>query len=245
MSQQSGRDNEAGVERVKLSGVRRIIADRMMESLSSSAQLTFHAEVDATRLFTLRAQWKREGSPISLEDCFISAFARCLARHRLLNGITDLEAVTFSDAVHIAVAIATPSGLMTPVIRDAAEKNLLSVAMTRKELIARALRNELKVSEMKGATATLSNLGNSRVQHFTPILNAGQLVLLGLGCVTPRLVMGPDGVEQRSMIGISLTVDHRIVDGAPAGEFLTSLCEEVEKFESPSVERQSLNSSPR
>src|SRR3546814_10588586 len=145
------------------------------------------------------------------------------------NGIAGKDEITLFEAVHIAVAIAAPDGLKTPVIRDACTKTVEAVAAERKDFVARAIARKLQVSEMKGGTATISNLGMSRVQHFTPILNSGQMVLLGMGTITPRLALDADGkLVERKMIGLSLTVDHRVGDGARAGRLLTRLCEEIE-----------------
>src|SRR3546814_9307834 len=113
---------ESGTRRVPISGVRRFIADRMMESLHSAAQLTFHAEADAGRLLELRANWKAEGKVAGVEDCLIVAFARALAAQPDLNGIAGGDDIVLSDAVHVAIAIAAPDGLKTPVIRNAEMK---------------------------------------------------------------------------------------------------------------------------
>ncbi|MDB5713948.1 MAG: 2-oxo acid dehydrogenase subunit [Sphingomonadales bacterium] len=223
--------SEANTRITRISGVRRFIADKMMESLASSAQLTFHGEADAGRFLELRAGWKRDGIASSIEDCLIVAFARTLKAQPDLNGTATRDEIALSDAVHIAIAIASQDGLKTPVIRNADAKSLEAITGERKDFAARASTRKLQVSEMKGATATISNLGTTRVQHFTPILNNGQMVLLGIGCVTSRLSLDADrNVIERQMLGLSLTVDHRVVDGEPAGRFLTQLCQEIETF---------------
>lgn len=221
-------DEEPGVRRVRIGGVRRFIADRMIESLAEAAQLSFHAEADLTPLLRRRAEWKAAGSPVGIEDCLIAAFVKALGAQPDINGTVTKDEVILSDAIHIAVAISAPDGLKTPVIRDAGSKSLEAIAVERRELVARALARKLQVSEMKGGTATISNLGITRVQHFTPILNNGQMALLGIGCVTPRLALEDGKLVERSMIGLSLTVDHRVVDGEPAGRLLTRICEEIE-----------------
>lgn len=224
--------DDPGTRRIRIGGVRRFIADRMVESLAGAAQLSFHGEADATRLLQLRSGWKSEGSPVSIEDCLILAFARALAGQPDLNGTADKDEIVLSSAIHIAIAIAAPDGLKTPILRDAGIKSLEAIAEERKDLVARALNRKLQVSEMKGGTATISNLGMTRVHHFTPILNSGQMVLLGIGCIVPRLALGSTGeLIERKMLGLSLTVDHRVVDGEPAGRLLTRLCEEIESFD--------------
>ena len=220
---------EAGTRRVRIGGVRRFIADRMRESLAEAAQLSFHAEADATALLRCRAEWKAAGSPVGIEDVLIMVLARALAAQPDLNGTVEKDEILVSDAVHIAIAIAATDGLKTPVIRDAGAKSAEAIAVERRDLVARAQARKLQVSEMKGGTATISNLGMTRVQHFTPILNSGQMVLLGIGCMTPRLALDDVGaVFERQMLGLSLTVDHRVVDGEPAGRLLTQICRGIE-----------------
>lgn len=224
-------DEESGTRRVRIGGVRRFIADRMLESLAEAAQLSFHAEADASALLRQRAAWKATGSPIGVEDCLIAAFAKALGAHPDINGTVTRDEIILSDAIHVAIAIAAPDGLKTPVLRDAGTKTVEQIAIERRDLVTRALAKKLQVSEMKGGTATVSNLGMTRVQHFTPILNSGQMALLGIGCVTPRLAFdGAGNVIERQMLGLSLTVDHRVVDGEPAGRLLTRVCHEIEAF---------------
>jgi len=231
MANASGTE-DTGVRRVRLGGVRRFIADRMMESLGTAAQLSFHGEADASRLLALRASWKTEGKATGIEDCLIACFARALASQPDLNGTAGVDEILLSPTVDIAVAIAAPDGLKTPVIRNVEQKSAEAIGAERKDLVARAFAGKLQVSEMKGGSATISNLGNSRVQHFTPILNSGQMVLLGIGAITSRLALGEGGaIRERKMMGLSLTVDHRVVDGEPAARLLTRICEEIETFD--------------
>lgn len=229
MATTAASEEDPGVRRIRIGGVRRFIADRMLESLADAAQLSFHAEADATGLLRQRAEWKVAGSPIGIEDCLISAFVAALGAQPEINGTVTKDEIILSGAIHVAIAIAAPDGLKTPVIRDAGTKSLEQIATERRELVSRALARKLQVSEMKGGTATISNLGMTRVQHFTPILNGGQMALLGIGCVTPRLALDGDGkLLERQMLGLSLTVDHRVVDGEPAGRLLTRICSEIE-----------------
>src|SRR3546814_20857483 len=126
------------------------MADRMMESLGSAAQLTFHGEADATHLLALRAGWKRDGRVAGVEDCVIVALARALAAPPDLNGIAGKDEITLFEAVHIAMAIAAPNGLKTPVIRDACTKHVKAVAPESKVFVARALPRHTQASETKG-----------------------------------------------------------------------------------------------
>jgi pyruvate/2-oxoglutarate dehydrogenase complex dihydrolipoamide acyltransferase (E2) component len=221
----SGAAEELGT---RLSGTRRVIAQRMMQSLSTTAQLTYQTDADITELLVRRAAWKAAGLRIGIEDCVIAALARALLAHPQLNGTVEGDVVRIAPAVDVSVAISVGGGLMTPVIRDAAGLDLPAVVAARAGLVERARAGALQVSEMKGGTTTVSNLGLTVVRHFTPILNGGQLTLLGLGRIETRIARGADGgIVDRQLIGLSLTADHRVVDGEPAGRFLGEICERL------------------
>jgi len=217
---------ESGGQR--LAGARRVIARRMMQSLAASAQLTYHTDADVTELMARRAAWKARGVGISLEDCAIAALAGALAAQPQLNGTLQDDVLKLEASVDVAVAISVGGGLMTPVVRNADRLDLAGVAAARADLVARARSGALKVSEMKGGTTTLSNLGLTVVRHFTPILNGGQLTLLGLGRIETRLARSATGeIVERLSLGLSLTADHRVVDGEPAGHLLGEICERL------------------
>jgi pyruvate dehydrogenase E2 component (dihydrolipoamide acetyltransferase) len=211
-----------------LAGARRVIAQRMMRSLATTAQLTYQTEVDITELLARRSAWKAAGLRIGVEDCAIAALAQALGAHPQLNGVTDGEVLKLASAVDVSVAISVGAALMTPVIRGADRLDLLGIAEARAALVERARAGRLQVSEMKGGTTTISNLGLTVVRHFTPILNGGQLTLLGLGRVETRLARNAAGeIVDRQTLGLSLTADHRIVDGEPAGRLLDAVCERL------------------
>lgn len=222
---------ETGERRYLLSGMRKMIAQKMVRSLHDAAQLSFHAEADITALLDRRRALAEQGRRISVEDFVLCAYARVLAGHRIFNATIEDDLVIEHGPVHVAVAIASPSGLMTPVLRDADRASLDSLAAQRIDLVARAATGAVKVSEMKGATATLSNLGRSRVRFFTPVLNHPQTSILGIGTVDDSLALDPAGQPvARHRLGLSLTVDHRLIDGAPAAAFLNEICDRLEDF---------------
>ena len=215
----------------KLSGIRAVIAERMLGSLHEAAQLTYFADADITGLLEKRATWKEAGRKIGIEDCIIAALARALAEFPSFNAHCEGDTFTPLKGMDIAVAISSPAGLMTPVVRSAQSASLDDIAASRRDLVARAMEGRLKVSEMKGGSFTISNLGLTRVQHFTPILNRPQVALLGLGRIEPVARPHSDGgVLWGQKIGLSLTADHRVVDGDPSGQFLARICEELEDF---------------
>ncbi len=201
---------------LKFTGIRGLIARKMHESLATTAQLSFFADADASSLTAARAAWKSAGHKIGYEDLVIHALARILPRFPLFNAHEIDGAVQPQAAINIAAAISLPGALVAPCVFDCAAKDLPTIAAERASLVARAPINKLTVKEMSGGTISISNLGLTRVRHFTPILNRPQTAIIGLG----RIANGT--------LGLSLTVDHRAIDGAPAGDFLTALCEALE-----------------
>ncbi len=197
-----------------------------------SAQLTHHAQCDMTGLNTKKKQLAENGTKVSAEDLFIEAVSNTLPRHVDLNGTVSSKEVHLSKPIHISVAMALPGSLLVaPAIFDTQEKSLKELRAARQDLATRAKTNKLTVTEMTGGTFSVSNLGLSRVHHFTPILNTPQIAILGIGCATKKAIRLEDGsVDFRSFVGLSLTFDHRAVDGAPAADFLTDLCQEIERY---------------
>lgn len=219
-----------GVEslRAPLRGARKVIAEHMMQSLHGSAQLSFHTTSDVTELLSARVRWKATGRAISIEDCIIAAIADVAADNRQANGTVTEDGLLLHEDVNVAVAISINALLLTPVIRQADKLSLDEIAARRRDLVEKAKASRLQTSEMTGGTVTISNLGLTTVRHFTPILNKGQLVILGVGRIEPRLVMNEEGaIEQRQEIGLSLTVDHRFIDGEPAAQILGAIGERL------------------
>lgn len=217
------------VRTVPLKGVRGMIADAMVKSLATAAQLTHHASADATMLLAEKARLAEAGVKVSVEDLLMLAVIRALKTVPDANGKVDGKEVQLHEIVDLCVAIALPGNLLVaPAIFGAGEMDVAALRAARQDLAARAKINKLSVTEMTGGTFTISNLGLTRVEHFTPILNQGQICILGIGCMTDRLVKSADVIELRPHIGLSLTFDHRALDGAPAGDLLTALCREIE-----------------
>ena len=219
-----------GVRTVPLKGVRGMIADAMVKSLSTAAQLTHHSSADATALMAEKARLADTGVKASVEDLLMLAVVRALKKHPNANGKVDGREVYLHDSIDLSVAIALPGNLLVaPAIFGADQMDVSALRTARQDLAARAKINKLTVTEMMGGTFTVSNLGLTRVEHFTPILNQGQICILGIGRMVDRAVRADDGgIELRPYVGLSLTFDHRALDGAPAGDLLTSLCDEVE-----------------
>ncbi len=220
---------DQGVKVVPIRGVRAMIADKMQKSLSEAAQLTHHAECDVTALNAKKAALAEAGDKVSVEDLLIEIVVGVLQRHPDINGTVQGKEVHLSKAVDISVAMALPGNLLVaPAIFDAQDEGLMELRASRRDLSSRAKTNKLSVTEMTKGTFTISNLGLSRVHQFTPILNTPQIGILGVGCAVMRPVQGENGIELRPHIGLSLTFDHKAIDGAPAADFLTDLCNTIE-----------------
>jgi 2-oxoglutarate dehydrogenase E2 component (dihydrolipoamide succinyltransferase) len=224
----------------KLSRLRTIIAERMVESLQISAQLTTVVEADITKIARLRDHAKgdfeaREGVKLSFLPFFALATCEALREHPAVNASIDLEAgtATYHDAVHLGVAVDTPRGLLVPVIRDASDLNLAGLARKIADLADRTRGNHINPDELGGGTFTLTNTGSRGALFDTPIINQPQVGILGTGAVVKRAIVidDPDGGEViavRNMVYLALTYDHRMVDGADAARFLTTVKDRLE-----------------
>jgi 2-oxoglutarate dehydrogenase E2 component (dihydrolipoamide succinyltransferase) len=226
---------------VKLPRLRQVIAQRMSESLRVSAQLTTVQEVDVTRIARLRSRAKaeferREGVKLTFLPFFAKATVEALKQYPQVNASIDEESkeVTYHGAVHLAIAVDTPRGLLVPVIPNADELNIAGLARHIADLAARTRDNRVGPNELSGGTFTITNIGSSGALFDTPIINQPQVAILGTGAITkePKVITGPDGddvVAVRSVCYLPLTYDHRLIDGADAGRFVTAIRERLEE----------------
>jgi 2-oxoglutarate dehydrogenase E2 component (dihydrolipoamide succinyltransferase) len=217
------------------SRLRRIIAERMVQSLHISAQLTSVIEVDVTKIASLRNKVKesfvaREGIKLSFLPFFAKVSIESLNEFPIVNATIseDASQITYSDAVHLAVAVDTPRGLLVPVIRNAGDLTIAGLARKIQDVANRTRDNKVTPDELSGGTFTLTNTGSRGSLFDTPIINQPQVAILGTGAVVkkPVVVKGEDGSDQiaiRQMVYLALTYDHRIVDGADAARFLSSM----------------------
>jgi 2-oxoglutarate dehydrogenase E2 component (dihydrolipoamide succinyltransferase) len=224
----------------KLSRLRQVIAARMVESLQTSAQLTTVVEVDITKIARLRAQAKddferREGVKLSFLPFFAVAAVEALKAHPNVNSSVDTEAntVTYHEAEHLGIAVDTERGLLVPVIHNAGDLNLGGIARKIADLAERTRTNKVSPDELGGGTFTITNTGSRGALFDTPIINQPQVGILGTGAVVKRPVVISDPnlgetIAIRSMVYLALSYDHRIVDGADAARFLTTIKERLE-----------------
>jgi 2-oxoglutarate dehydrogenase E2 component (dihydrolipoamide succinyltransferase) len=221
--------------------LRKVIAERMVESLQISAQLTSVVEVDVTRIASLRNRSKaafesREGVKLSFLPFFAKAACEALKQYPNVNATLDQEAgtVTYFDSEHIGVAVDTERGLLVPVIRDAGDLNIGGLARKINDLAERTRTNKLSPDELSGGTFTITNTGSRGALFDTPIINQPQVAILGTGAVVKRPVVttddtGADVISVRQMVYLALTYDHRLVDGADAARFLSAIKARLEE----------------
>ncbi|MBK9740623.1 MAG: 2-oxoglutarate dehydrogenase, E2 component, dihydrolipoamide succinyltransferase [Actinobacteria bacterium] len=224
----------------KMSRLRKVIAERMVNSLQVSAQLTTVVEVDVTRIANLRNKVKRdfearEGVKLSFLPFFCKASVEALKAFPQVNATINIDegTITYFDAEHLGIAVDSERGLLVPVIRDAGDLNIAGLARRIADLAERTRTNKLSPDELSGGTFTVTNTGSRGALFDTPIINQPQVAILGTGAVVKRPVIVPDATGQdvisiRSMVYLALTYDHRLVDGADAARFLSTMKQRLE-----------------
>jgi pyruvate dehydrogenase E2 component (dihydrolipoamide acetyltransferase) len=217
---------------VAFDGIRKVVAERLHESLQTMAQVTVSREAEVGGLVARRAQLAPGfeaaiGLRLTYTDLLVESVARLLPEHPLLNSTLEESSIVISDAVHMGVAVALDDGLIVPVIRDAHAKSLADIARARTELAQKAQAGTLGMDEIEGGTFTISNLGAFGADSFTPIVNPPQCAILGVGRIVEKPVAADGEVRVRPTMWLSLTFDHRLVDGAPAARFLQALADRL------------------
>jgi len=222
------------VKVIPFEGMRKIIADNMHASLQNAAQLTAFTEVDVTEMVRfrdlMRAEYKKDDSvKISYNDIIVMATARALMRHRIMNSTLVGEEILVHDTVHLGIAVALSEGLIVPKLRNAEKKNLLQIAWEVRQLAQKAREGALCVEEVTDGTFTISNVSMLGMDGFTPVLNPPETGILGVGRVIEKPAVFNGEITIRHMMTLSLTFDHRVVDGAPAMTFLKDLARYLEQ----------------
>ena len=215
---------------IPFAGMRQAVAEAMTDSLHSMAQLTLTSHADVTALAGLRdVLHQRWQARISYTDLIVKAAALALREHPILNSTLVGAEIALHDAINIGVAVALDQGLIVPVVREADKKSVLEIHRALRDLAERARGDQLTVDEVTGGTFTVTNLGMYRVDAFTPIVNPPEVAILGVGQISEHLALANGRVTARSRMALSLTIDHRVVDGAPGAAFLQTLVELLEE----------------
>ena len=219
-------------EVVPLKGLRKTIADRMMQSVQTMAQVTLTTEADVTEVVRLRQALVSEWRPHRLrpvdQDIIVKVVAASLCEHPRLNALLVNNEIRLLDEVNIGLAMAVPDGLLVPVIRRSNEKDLLSIARETRELADKSRKNELSIDDMTGAGFTITSLSTYEIDAFTPIIDPPQVAILGVGRIVEKPAVHQGEIAVRSMMFLSLAFDHRALDGVPAAEFLRTLKRKLE-----------------
>lgn len=226
-SRRDGTASGASPQPPRQSSTRAIIAERMWKSASTTARVTLTTQADATELVALRRKLAGEGLAASYNDFFILILGQVLREQPTINASLDGDVVHQWEHVHISLAVDTPRGLLAPVLRDVQTRSLRDVADGTRELVEKIRAGKLPPDALHGGTFTLTNLGAYGVDAFTPIINLPEAAILGVGRIKARPVVRGDQVVARDTVWLSLTFDHRVVDGGPAGSFLQRVVELV------------------
>ena len=223
----------------KMSRLRQVIADRMIDSLQTSAQLTTVVEVDVTRVAALRARAKNDflaknGTKLTFLPFFVQAATEALKAHPKINASIEGKNVTYHDVEHVGIAVDTPRGLLVPVVKNAGDLNIPGLAKRINDLAARTRDNTVNPDELSGSTFTITNTGSGGALFDTPIINQPEVAILGLGAIQrqPRVIKDADGGEViaiRSVCYLALSYDHRLVDGADAARYLMTVKKRLEE----------------
>ena len=220
-----------------LKGVRKVVAKRMMESLTSTAQLTLNTTANAAGILAMRKKVKNADealglNKITLNDLVCFAVSRTLLKYPVFNAHLEDGVLTEFEQVHLGFACDTPRGLLVPVIRSAQALGLKAFSDEAKRLAGGAIDGSLSPEFLSGGTFTVSNVGSFGIETFTPVINLPQTAILGVGAITPRPTVAADGsigVEQR--LNLSLTIDHQVIDGADGARFLRDLVAAIENID--------------
>ena len=225
----------------KMSRLRQTIARRMVESLQTAAQLTTVIEVDVTKVAALRARSKdaflaKHGTKLTFLPFFVKAATEALAYHPKINATINDKEITYFDYEHVGIAVDTPRGLLVPVIKNAGEKDIPGIAASINDLAARTRDSKIGPDELSGSTFTVTNTGSGGALFDTPVLNMPETAIMGVGTIVKRPVVmkgidGADVIAIRSMVYLSLSYDHRLVDGADASRFLMDVKKRLEAGE--------------
>jgi pyruvate dehydrogenase E2 component (dihydrolipoamide acetyltransferase) len=219
-------DAPAGLEekRVPLSAMRRTIAKRLVESLGPIPHFFLTIDVDVTELQRMREQISEiADAKVGINDFIVRAAALALHHHPLVNASFTEEAIEQHGEAHIGIAVATPEGLITPVVRNADRKSVVEIAAEVRNLAGRARNRKLRPDEYQGSTFTISNLGMFGIDEFTAVINPPNVAILAVGAAGPRPVVVDGRIRIRERMKVTLSCDHRVVDGVAGAEYLQTL----------------------
>lgn len=218
----------SSLKRKRLAGMRKVIGDRMQQSVNTAPHVTLTSEIDMSKVKELRTQLlpiieKQTGYRLSFTEVIVKAVGLVLTRHESVNTSLINDEIVYNEEVNIGLAVAVDDGLLVPVIKNVNTKGLAAITKEAKEIGLQARGAKLLPQQMKDSTFTISNLGMYAIDAFTPIINLPETAILGVGRIQDKPVVFNQAIEIRPMMTVSLSFDHRVIDGAPAAAFLTEL----------------------
>jgi pyruvate dehydrogenase E2 component (dihydrolipoamide acetyltransferase) len=226
-------DARPTLEVIPYEGIRKAIGDHMVHSWGIAPKVTHHVAVDLYELLALRESVNsdlKDKDKVSITDFLVKAVAKSLEMKPHMNVTLDGEEIKVLKDIHVGVAIALQSGLIVPVLRNPNQKSLSTVSKELKDFVKRAKRNKLNPDETSGGTFTITNVGGyNSVDWFTPIINQPESAILGVGRIVEKPAVVKGQIVIRPLMGLSLSFDHRVIDGAPAADFLATLIALIEK----------------
>ena len=217
-----------GVRREKMSAMRRAISKNMSHSWSVAPVVHYHRSADATKMTALKNSLSQNGSKISYTDILAKIVAQALVKHPYLNATVEGDDLIFYDYVNLGIAVALDGGLVVPVIQNAHQKGISALSEEIKQLALQARNGSLQSDQMSGGTFTITNMGMYGMESFTPIINQPESAILGVGSIVKTAVEVDGTIVMQPRMHLSLTADHRVIDGAVAAEFMQSICAMIE-----------------
>ena len=214
-----------------LSRMRQIIAQRLTRSFTSAPHFFVTVSADVTELDAYRAELKAQGVSYTITDFILKAAGLALAEFPDVNSSTDGERIWWHSRIHLGLAVALEEGLVVPVIRNANKVTLTEIHDRATELTAKARAGKLTPDEMAGSTFTISNMGMLDVENFSAIINPGESAILAVSSLMKQPVVRDDQVAIRSLMKMTLTSDHRIIDGAMAARLLNAVRKKLEDID--------------
>ena len=216
-----------------MSQMRKVIAEKMMAGKRETAQIYMTVSIDATKLLETRERLapvleKSEGVRPTITDLLMKIGASAVSCHPILNTRWTSEGIVWLDAIHMGMAMALEEGLIVPVIRDIGKKTLSDIAKARTAIVEKGKSGKLTPDEMKGSTFTISSLGMFGIEEFAAIINQPESAILAVGAILDKPVVINKQIVVRPVMKITLSYDHRVIDGAKAAEFMKTLKEFLE-----------------
>ncbi|NOX67016.1 MAG: 2-oxo acid dehydrogenase subunit E2 [Chlorobi bacterium] len=211
-----------------IKGIRKIISDRMLESLQNSAQLTLNSSADASALLTLRETFKNgtldsSFGKVNINDLIMYAVIKVLPNHPIINSLMLGNKIQYYENIHLGFAVDTPRGLMVPTIKNAQNYSLINFSNELKRLANACRENKIQVEELSGGTFTVTNLGSFGIDNFTPVINLPQTAILGVSRINLKPIQTDSEIKFVPHVGLSLTINHQVIDGVAGAKFLQDL----------------------